>query len=346
MAKLFVLLLLAHVFGDFVLQNQAMSDGKFKDAKGIKLLCAWRSTHLREHAVIIFMLMTFVVIFPYCWLTVLAALAFMLAEYAFQNIKIHSVEPYGWFKKSVSFINNYHQRIQMLILAVVLIYMLLLHSKYLLVIMAITATHFAIDAIKSKVENMKINGDEIHDSGYELYTFSLDQLIHVLILYLCAFWLIAQGWKEPTFLNFLSLKSLVFFLMFFACGKPANILTRRILVYLKIDMRDKQQNDEKKTGRVIGLIERRLIIFFMFIQQFAAIGFLITAKSILRFSDINQSKGEQHNYITDKSEYVLIGTFVSISIAAACGFIIMFAGNPGILSVDKLIEAVSIYNIF
>ena len=43
--------------------------------------------------------------------------------------------------------------------------------------------------------------------------------------------------------------------------------------------------------------------------QFEAVGFLIAAKSILRFKDDN----------TIKSEYVLIGTMLSFEIAIALG---------------------------
>lgn len=330
--RLFIILLITHVFGDFILQNQAMCDGKYENG--------WHSTHLLAHTAIIFLLMAGVVLFPYCWQIGLVALLLMLIEYAFQNLKIRPEESDGFFKKCAKFLKPYHRCIQVPIVAVFSIIALWIHYKYMMVVMVISVTHFFIDGIKSKVENMVINGCAIPNSGYELYTFSIDQFVHALVLFFCAIWINAYGWKEPAFLNFLSLKTLVFILMFYYCGAPANILTRRILVYLKIDKRDKdnQQKDDKKTGRVIGLIERRLIIFFMFIQQFAAIGFLITAKSILRFSDINQktrNEEDQRKFLSEQSEYVLIGTFISISIAVACGFLIMIAGNPDILSVDK-----------
>jgi hypothetical protein len=47
-------------------------------------------------------------------------------------------------------------------------------------------------------------------------------------------------------------------------------------------------------------------------NQFDAVGFLIAAKSILRFKDDN----------TLKTEYVLIGTMLSFGIAIACGLLI------------------------
>ena len=48
---------------------------------------------------------------------------------------------------------------------------------------------------------------------------------------------------------------------------------------------------------------------FVVIGQYEAIGFIIAAKSILRFKDTD----------TAKTEYVLAGTFLSFGIALLCG---------------------------
>ena len=49
------------------------------------------------------------------------------------------------------------------------------------------------------------------------------------------------------------------------------------------------------------------------IQQYALIGFLIAAKSVLRYSDIKT------NYDRKRVEYILIGTLLSFSIAIITG---------------------------
>lgn len=58
-------------------------------------------------------------------------------------------------------------------------------------------------------------------------------------------------------------------------------------------------------GRVIGMLERSLILFFVVMEQFAGVGFLMTAKSILRIGDIKDASQRA------LAEYVIIGTFVS-----------------------------------
>ncbi len=60
-------------------------------------------------------------------------------------------------------------------------------------------------------------------------------------------------------------------------------------------------------GAAIGLIERTLILLFVLIGKPEGVGFLITAKSILRFSDL----GQQH--VRKLTEYVIVGTLLSFA---------------------------------
>ncbi len=69
-----------------------------------------------------------------------------------------------------------------------------------------------------------------------------------------------------------------------------------------------------KAGLWIGLLERFLIFTFILIDQYTAIGLLIAAKSILRFSD------KEHN-TQKKTEYVLIGTLMSFSVSVVLGIL-------------------------
>lgn len=67
-------------------------------------------------------------------------------------------------------------------------------------------------------------------------------------------------------------------------------------------------------GKWIGQIERILILTFVFINKFEAIGFLITAKSIFRFSEINKERKE--------AEYILIGTLLSFALSIVWGLLL------------------------
>lgn len=74
-----------------------------------------------------------------------------------------------------------------------------------------------------------------------------------------------------------------------------------------------QQEGLKDAGRYIGMLERLLIVTFIFANQFSAIGFLIAAKSILRFGDIRESNNRKG------AEYILLGTMISFAGAIFTG---------------------------
>jgi hypothetical protein len=69
-----------------------------------------------------------------------------------------------------------------------------------------------------------------------------------------------------------------------------------------------------KGGMMIGLLERGLIYLMFLAGQPAGIGFLIAAKSVLRFD--SHSKNE-------KAEYVIIGTLASFSWAIAVSVLVL-----------------------
>jgi len=60
----------------------------------------------------------------------------------------------------------------------------------------------------------------------------------------------------------------------------------------------------------IGIVERFLALALIIMGQYEAVGLIIAAKSILRFSG------------TQKSEYILVGTLISFGIAAFAGMLI------------------------
>jgi hypothetical protein len=72
----------------------------------------------------------------------------------------------------------------------------------------------------------------------------------------------------------------------------------------------------KSAGKIIGILERMLIFTFIILGQYEAIGFLIAAKSIYRFTDLKSSSERKF------SEYVLIGTLLSFIIAILVGIVI------------------------
>ncbi|RMG56996.1 MAG: hypothetical protein D6722_25550 [Bacteroidetes bacterium] len=71
-----------------------------------------------------------------------------------------------------------------------------------------------------------------------------------------------------------------------------------------------------RAGRWIGMLERTLVLTFVLLDALSAIGFLITAKSILRFGEISDPANRKG------AEYILIGTLVSFLWAILTGLLV------------------------
>ena len=160
----------------------------------------------------------------------------------------------------------------------------------------IAVSHFAIDAVK------------IH-CPKGLWSFVIDQLLHLGIL--SAISNIYEPAKELPLQMIDCSGSFSISLLILAillCMKPANILIKLILEKYQVG-ESESCNNIKNAGALIGNLERILTIVFVLLGQFEAIGFIVAAKSILRFKDTD----------TAKTEYVLAGTFLSFGIAILCG---------------------------
>jgi hypothetical protein len=77
---------------------------------------------------------------------------------------------------------------------------------------------------------------------------------------------------------------------------------------------DAPATDEKELdrGRVIGILERLLILAFTVGESVSAIGFILAAKGFARFRELDNK---------DFAEYVLVGTLLSASLGVAVGLI-------------------------
>jgi hypothetical protein len=71
-----------------------------------------------------------------------------------------------------------------------------------------------------------------------------------------------------------------------------------------------------EAGKWIGIFERILIFTFVITNEYAAIGLLIAAKSILRFNETKKESARK------ESEYIIIGTLISFSFAILTGLLI------------------------
>lgn len=163
----------------------------------------------------------------------------------------------------------------------------------------IVVTHFLIDAVKSYM-------------GKGLWQFLIDQIVHILVLCFIAHQYVLQCHLPIQCLNFRDNISIpVFIFAILCCLKPTNILIKLILERYKIGETESCEN-MKNAGALIGNLERILTLVFVLIGQYEAVGFIIAAKSLLRFKDTD----------TAKTEYVLAGTLLSFGIATLLGLMV------------------------
>ena len=94
--------------------------------------------------------------------------------------------------------------------------------------------------------------------------------------------------------------------------KPANILISKMLSSYKPDDKDRNIEQDNNAGRFIGTVERLIILIFISIDQYAAIGLVLTAKSIARYDKIVSKPAF--------AEYYLLGTLLSTVTAVIASF--------------------------
>ncbi len=186
----------------------------------------------------------------------------------------------------------------------------LFSGRYSVVWIPVTVmiTHLLIDTWKSyKRENI----------GY----FVLDQLAHFIILFIAwSFYIHLKIDIPQTIIQIFSDKQILIVVLsyLFLIWPSAYLIAKITLPWQKeIDT----SKGLKDAGKWIGVIERILILTFVLINQFTGIGFLIAAKSILRFGDIKSATNRK------EAEYILIGTMVSFIIAILTGLLAVWVIN-------------------
>lgn len=179
----------------------------------------------------------------------------------------------------------------------------------------IAGTHFLIDWWKSAQKRT---------ATY----FIIDQLLHVFMLFAGWLWYIrfsiadARAALEQLDTTALWIVVCSYLLILRPMGFLIGKLTRRW---------NKELNEHKHeliglkdAGTWIGYVERSIILTFIMAGQYSAIGFLIAAKSIFRYSGKITNKGDRM-----QAEYILIGTLVSFLFAILIGLGARYFLVPG-----------------
>lgn len=171
------------------------------------------------------------------------------------------------------------------------------------------ASHGLIDLLKLRISPKPVG---------ELPAFLVDQTLHLAVIFILS----AIDWSgiglfEPWWLDqnpATYLQTLIFLSAVIANTLVAgHLIAKALPSMLSSDPAELQADSGlQKAGRYIGYLERILLLIFVYSGQLSAAGFLIAAKSVLRFQRTQESRRE--------TEYILVGTLLSFTLGIAFAF--------------------------
>jgi uncharacterized membrane protein YhaH (DUF805 family) len=167
-----------------------------------------------------------------------------------------------------------------------------------LLLLILCGSHLVMDAVK------------IYLLKEKHWAFYLDQGIHLLVIVLLAYLFPEsfQGGYWPDLMG-----PFPFIYLILLCVISGVILSLSVGNVI-IALETKRFRDEmtasiqglSQGGAFIGQLERALVMLFVLTGFPVAVGFLVAAKSILRFGEVKSTPDRQ------MAEYVIIGTFMSV----------------------------------
>ena len=188
----------------------------------------------------------------------------------------------------------------------------------------ILITHLFIDVVKSHLPRT---------STY----FFIDQIMHLMMLVIMWGCITNQYDEVMEYLLLkVDYKLVVVLIAYTIVLKPTAIIISMLLEQWSDIAKGASNNNEDKidscvtkadgeymkslvsAGKIIGMVERVLILTFVLLNQFAGVGFLLAAKSVFRFGDLKEKNDHK------MTEYVMLGTLLSVTITLFIGIITLY----------------------
>jgi hypothetical protein len=175
--------------------------------------------------------------------------------------------------------------------------LLLTGFQYWWAVLVVLVTHIIIDGWKSY---------RPRQTKY----FLIDQCLHLLVILACWYVIFIDTQDVVSAWQLINTKDhLIVITAYVVVCQPAAIGIGQLTKKWREQITDPVTLGN--AGKWIGIIERIVILTLVFNHQYEAIGLLIAAKSLLRFSEANRPE--------IKTEYLLIGTLISITLAIVTG---------------------------
>lgn len=173
----------------------------------------------------------------------------------------------------------------------------------LIAALAIMLSHTLIDLAKS------------HLPEHRLRWFIVDQLAHLITIVGVWLWWLGSLAPFQLWLGCLANPQTLLVLLAYL------LVTRPLSFAIALALHSwTQQIPESGTleaaGTWIGMLERVLVLTLVLADAMTVVGFLATAKTVLRFGDLSEQKDRR------LTEYVLLGTLLSLSTSVVLGIVL------------------------
>lgn len=144
------------------------------------------------------------------------------------------------------------------------------------------------------------------------FWFVLDQLMHLSVLILVAEWY--DPFLEDIISNIIINDLILLAICIILITKVGSLVIKHLISRWTPEETGIKNISLQSAGSYIGMLERLFVFGFIIFGYVEAIGFLIAAKSVFRFSDL-RSQGMK------MTEYILIGTLISFGWACLVALI-------------------------
>lgn len=214
-------------------------------------------------------------------------LSHLLGDFVFQTDKM--VKSIGT-KKFMSPYLYLHAMIHLGIMLIITKF----ERAYIFPIFILALTHLVIDCFTKIIIVKKIK---------EIYNLILDQALHALSIFIFIICLFEVNINWEVIFN---KNNYLLFSTMIVLLSTCSIVIGKTMSLFNYNL---PNNGLEDAGKVIGILERLFIFYFVISGFWEGIGFLLAAKSIFRFGELKDGKDVKH------TEYILIGTLLSFALA-------------------------------
>lgn len=175
------------------------------------------------------------------------------------------------------------------------------------VVIGISVLHFMIDCLKFMVTN-----HFFIQNNKDTAIFLVDQGLHILVLLAAVAYITVSSIETeymPGLENLLSSLDLdmntilSWILILLVMIRPCSVTIKKVLNHYRPTTENQVDEGIPSAGALIGVFERFFIVLMLYANQFTAIGFILTAKSVARYNKISENP--------QFAEYYLLGTLLS-----------------------------------